>query len=295
MMVNFAVQASGAHDVTLVLFTPADLASGRVSAELALDPGANRTGDVWHVMLPVSDASLAFGWRAAGPNQDDAAEDDDAGAPGPAAGHGYDAGVVLLDPYAKAVVGRSRYGELGPDLPYGSPGVVGLARTWPQAAAALPAPDAYDWEGDRPLGLPMQDLVIYEMHVRGFTASPSSGVGERARGTYAALAARLDYLATLGVNAVELLPVHEFNELEYCQVTPTGPSGRVNYWGYSTVGYFAPMARYASAGGGGGRAVVDEFRDMVKACHRRGIEVILDVVFNHTAEGNEQGPCVSFR
>jgi isoamylase len=141
----------------------------------------------------------------------------------------------------------------------------------------------------------MEDLVIYEAHVRGFTAHPSSGVA--APGTYAGLVERLDYLAALGVTALELMPVHEFNELEYHQADAAeGAPARYNFWGYSTVGYFAPMARFsAGVAGGAAGAAADEFRELVKACHRRGIEVILDVVFNHTAEGSEAGPTLSFR
>lgn len=240
------------------------------------------------------------------------------------------------------------------DLAYGQPGVLGQAATWPQAAAALPPPagtPAFDWEGDRPLGLPMEDLVIYEMHVRGFTQDQSSGVS--APGTFRGIVEKLDYLSGLGINAIELMPIHEFNELEYYQVrggggwglgmgwyrgswgagwvcaghgawraghgaqcpshpTPIPPSHspppqiipgsdayRYNFWGYSTVGYFAPMARFSAAAAQGGAtaggAVLNEFKQLVKEAHRRGIEVILDVVFNHTAEGNEQGPTLSFR
>ena len=186
--------------------------------------------------------------------------------------------------------------------------MLGVARTWPQAAGALPHPDvaSYDWEGDTPLNLPAADLVIYEMHVRGFTADPSSGLDPARRGTYAGVVDKLDYLADLGVNAIELLPIHEFNELEYATLPPghagpvPPPGARFNYWGYSTVNFFSPMARYAAgtsstSSSSPGAAVINEFRDLVKACHARGIEVILDVVFNHTAEGNEQGPAVSFR
>lgn len=249
----------------------------------------------------------------------------------------------MLDPYAHALFnGRRSFGEMGPALQYGSPGVLGWAPTWPQAAAALPRHDDFDWEGDRPLGRPMEDLVIYEAHVRGFTAHPSSGVSapgalgarpadvglfvcrrastpfRRAAlpcmtftmpglchsGTYQGLAERLDHLQALGITALELMPVHEFNELEYYQVQAAGEGQptRYNFWGYSTVGFFAPMARFAASMGDASSsaadaasATVNEFRTLVKECHRRGIEVILDVVFNHTAEGNENGPTLSFR
>ena len=210
----------------------------------------------------------------------------------------------MLDPYARAIYnGRRIFGEMGPDLSYGLPGTLGYAPTWPQAAAVLPsAIEAFDWEGDRPPGLPMEDLIIYEAHVRGFTAHASSKVDSP--GTFSGLIQRLDYLQSLGITAIELMPVHEFNELEYYQVLPDGDNsgnGRFNFWGYSTVGFFSPMARYASIQNPASpsamwtASVINEFKLLVREAHRRGIEVILDVVFNHTAEGNEMGPTLSFR
>lgn len=256
-----------------------------------LDSASNRTGSVWHVALPGLDPTLLYAYSLEGPGKT-------------APGQSFDPEQVVLDPRARAVVnGRAIFGKMGPPLDYGASGVLGYAETWPQAAAALPgAVPPFDWEGDRPLGRPMEDLVIYEAHVRGFTAHESSGVS--APGTYAGLIERLDYLAALGITAVELMPVHEFNELEYYEVTPTsGAPGRYNFWGYSTVGFFAPMGRYAAAvaareGGSAGAAAgagVNEFKTLVKECHARGIEVILDVVFNHTAEGSERGLTLSFR
>jgi isoamylase len=334
--------------MSLVLFTDDDLAAGKATAEVWLDPASgHRTGDVWHVLLPGLDPTMLYGYRAWGPNQDaweaaasrpqtpeasvsSSGEEEDersafAGTPpppdphqagrrkNPEAGHRFDPSRVLLDPYARGVLSaRRRYAELGPpDLPYGSPGALGLAATWPQAAGTLPAPPAnsssasapslvppFDWQGDiGPLQLPPEDLVVYEMHVRGFTAHPSSGV--RAPGTFLGLVERLDYLERLGVTCLELLPIHEFNELEYDAPIPGSLTGerRRNFWGYSTVGFFAPMARYSYAAslGAPGAAVADEFKLLVRECHKRGIEVILDVVFNHTAEGDERGPTLSFR
>lgn len=183
---------------------------------------------------------------------------------------------VVLDPHAKAVLSRRRYGELGPPLDYSSPNVLGLAPTWPQAGGCLPQPEVeFDWEGDKPLGLPMEDLVVYEMHVRGFTAHASSGV--QAPGTYLGLIEKLDYLKRLGVNAIELLPVMEFNELEYYTPIPGSTTGahRYNFWGYSTVNFFSPMARYsfAVANGADGAALQQEFKLLVREAHKRGIEV----------------------
>ena len=147
-------------------------------------------------------------------------------------------------------------------------------------------PRAYDWEGDAPLRRPSARTIIYEMHVRGFTRHPSSGVAEKTRGTYAGLIEKIPYLQQLGITAVELLPVFQFDAQD-C------PPGKVNYWGYAPVSFFAPHQAYSSRQDPLGP--VDEFRDMVKALHRAGIEVILDVVFNHTAEGDHSGPTLCFR
>ena len=147
-------------------------------------------------------------------------------------------------------------------------------------------PSAYDWEGDAPLRRPSAQTIIYEMHVRGFTRHPSSGVDEKTRGTFAGLIEKIPYLQQLGITAVELLPVFQFDAQD-C------PPGKVNYWGYAPVSFFAPHQAYSSRRDPLGP--VDEFRDMVKALHRAGIEVILDVVFNHTAEGDQRGPTLCFR
>ena len=147
-------------------------------------------------------------------------------------------------------------------------------------------PGAYDWEGDRPLNRPFAETVIYELHVRGFTRHPSSGVAPGKAGTYAGLIDKIPYLEDLGITAVELLPVFQFDPQD-------APPGRVNYWGYQPVSFFAPHHAYSSRREPLG--VLDEFRDMVKALHRAGIEVILDVVFNHTTEGGHDGPTLCFR
>jgi glycogen operon protein len=147
-------------------------------------------------------------------------------------------------------------------------------------------PSAYDWEGDRPLHRPSSRSIIYEMHVRGFTRHPSSGVAENKRGTFAGLIEKVPYLQELGVTAVELMPVFQFDHQD-------APPALVNYWGYAPVSFFAPHQAYSSRQDPLGP--LHEFRDTVKALHRAGIEVILDVVFNHTAEGNHTGPTLSFR
>jgi isoamylase len=147
-------------------------------------------------------------------------------------------------------------------------------------------PDLYDWEGDAPLRRPSSQTIVYEMHVRGFTRHPSSGVADNLQGTYAGLIEKIPYLHELGITAVELLPVFQFDVQD-------APLGQVNYWGYAPVSFFSPHHGYSSRQDPFGP--IDEFRDMVKALHRAGIEVILDVVFNHTAEGDHRGPTLSFR
>lgn len=284
---NFALFASNATAVSLCIFTENDLEQSRVSLEVELDPEENRTGDVWHVAFQDMPDTLLYAYRVTGPEND--------GSPR-MAGLTYDPERIVLDPYSKTIFnGRRCFGELATADDESR-------MTWPQAVALVPgAADDFDWEGDRPLELPMEDLVIYEAHVRGFTADQSSGVASP--GTYAGMIERLDYLQYLGINAIELLPVYEFNELEYYKVSLDNEAfNRYNFWGYSTVGFFAPMARYSDAMASAendaiqaSRGVLREFKTFVKEAHKRGIEVILDVVFNHTAEGNEQGPTISFR
>lgn len=330
--VNFAIFSGSATKMSLVLFNEGDLQAGRVTAEIPLDPAVNRSGDVWHIMVPNMQPGLLYGFRVWGFHQDKpppptpkpaveapptsavappepfAPDGPPAGPPSSAqeetpaviiAGHRFDDSKVVVDPYAKLVISRRQYGQLAPELPYGKGEVLGLARTWPQAAAVVPGPESvtesFDWEGDKPLGLPMEQLVIYEMHVRGFTRADNSGAS--APGTYKGMVEKLDYLQCLGVNAVELLPMQEFNELEYYAQIPGSQEYRFNFWGYSTANFFAPMTRFSDAASKGksGLEIQNEFKTLVKEAHRRGIEVILDVVFNHTAEGNEKGPTLSFR
>jgi glycogen operon protein len=260
--VNFSVWARHATRVELLLFDAADQGPSRV---LALEPSTHRTYHYWHAFVPGLRPGQLYGWRAHGPFD-------------PPRGHRFDGQKVLLDPYARAVV-----------IPPG----------WDRAAASRPGDNAatamksavahrrrYDWEGDAPLRRPFSRTVIYEMHVRGFTRHPSSGVPADRRGTYAGLIEKIPYLVDLGVTAVELLPVFAFDPQD-------APPGRPNYWGYAPVSFFAPHPAYAAAEGP--LAPLDEFRDMVKALHRAGLEVILDVVYNHTAEGDETGPTLSFR
>ena len=261
--VNFSLFSRTATGVELVLFDRYDDAAP--SRAIALDPVANRTYHYWHVFVPGVRPGQIYGYRVSGPTE-------------PARGLRFDAAKVLLDPYGREVVVPGAYSRGA------------ASREGDNAATAMKSvvvdPASYDWEGDTPLHRPSSRTIVYEMHVRGFTRHPNSGVDERVRGTYAGLVEKIPYLRALGITAVELLPVFQFDH-QAC------PPGVVNYWGYQPVSFFAPHRAYSSRKEPLGP--VDEFRDMVKALHRAGIEVILDVVFNHTAEVGADGPTLSLR
>ncbi|OLB81976.1 MAG: glycogen debranching enzyme [Actinobacteria bacterium 13_2_20CM_2_71_6] len=260
--VNFSVYSNRASAMTLVLRRKPD---AEPFAELPIPPEF-RIGGVFAITVFGLDVeTVEYGYRATGPEP-----------PGP--GDRFDPTRVLSDPYARAIGGRDEWG-----IPVDSRD--------PYPYRARVAPDDFDWEGDRPLNLPPEDLVIYETHVRGFTRDPSSGVAQPA--TFAGLAEKIPYLRDLGVNCIELMPIFEFDECDNTRVDPITGDQLLNYWGYSTVCFFAPKASYAATGRYGMQ--VDEFKNLVKQLHRAGIEVLLDVVFNHTAEGNELGPTISFR
>ncbi|XP_024544840.1 isoamylase 1, chloroplastic [Selaginella moellendorffii] len=269
--VNFSVHSSGAIAVSLCLFTEEDLQKGRVGKEFPLHPVFNRTGDVWHVYLPDVCPNLLYGYRL---NGKFSLEE----------GCCYDLSRILVDPYAKAVVSRGKYGALGPGN-----------SCWPQMAGMVPQlNDEFDWQGDSPPRHKQKDLIVYELHMRGFTQHPSSNVDFP--GTYLGALEKLPHLKDLGINAIELMPIHEFNELEYYSYNPVMGDHKMNYWGYSTINFFSPMTRYASSGiQNCGRDAIKEFKTFVREAHKLGIEVFMDVVFNHTAEGNEMGPIISFR
>ena len=260
---NFSIFSRTAASIELLLFDRVD--DARPSRVIPIDPLANRTYHYWHVFVPGVEAGQIYGFRAFGPFQPDR-------------GLRFDPSKLLLDPYARAVVAPKSYSREA------------ARREGDNMATAMKSvvtdSHAYDWEGDVPLKRPWSRTIIYEMHVRGFTAHPSSGLPELKRGTYAGLVDKIPYLRQLGITAVELLPVFQFDPHD-------APAGRTNYWGYSPVAFFAPHQAYSSSQARLG--AVDEFRDMVKALHRAGIEVILDVVFNHTAEGGQDGPTQCFR
>jgi len=261
--VNFSVYSRAARGVDLVLFDRED--DARPARVIPIDAATNRSYHYWHVFVPGIQAGQVYGYRVKGPMD-------------PGRGMRFDPDKVLLDPYGRGVLVPKNYAREA------------ATRPGDNAASAMKSvvldPGAYDWEGDTPLKRPSSQTVVYEMHVRGFTRHRNSGLDENLRGTYAGLVQKIPYLRDIGITAVELLPVFQFDAQD-C------PPGKVNYWGYAPVAFFAPHRAYSSRQGASGPS--DEFRDMVKALHRAGIEVILDVVFNHTAEGDERGPTLSFR
>ncbi len=266
---NFSLFSENAEKVELCLFDE----SGREErVELR-----QQTAHVWHAYLPGVGPGQRYGLRVHGPWQPDG-------------GHRFNPAKLLIDPYAKAIDGPIRY-DAGRTFAY-APGDEDI-RDEEDSSLAIPrcvvVDQAFDWEGDVRLERPWAETVIYELHVKGFTKQ-LPGVRDDLRGTYAGLAsdAAVDYLLGLGVTAVELLPVHQIAD-EHALVE----RGLTNYWGYSTIGYLAPHSGYAATGTAGEQ--VREFKGMVKALHRAGIEVILDVVYNHTAEGNHLGPTLSFK
>lgn len=260
--VNFSVYSRTATSVELLLFDQEEAAAIRT---IKLDASTNRAYPYWHVFVPGLKPGQLYGYRVQGPFD-------------AAVGNRFDGAKVLLDPYGLGLVVPRGYSRDAAHTP-GDNAATAMKSVVVDAST-------YDWEGDAPLNRPASRTIIYEMHVRGFTRHPNSKVPETKRGTYAGVIEKIPYLRQLGITAVELLPIFQFDAQD-------APRGLVNYWGYSPVSFFAPHRAYSSCQGALGP--IDEFRDMVKALHRAGIEVILDVVFNHTAEGNEEGPTLSLR
>jgi len=275
--INFAVFSRHATRVHLCLFP-----DGEASEEIRipLDPERNRTGDMWHVLVCDIPYSWAYGWRVEGPYE-------------PEEGHRFNPHKLLIDPYAKALVGR---------FVWDSPALLGYKReegdlsfstedSAPYVAKCVIVENDFDWEGDRQLRIPLKDSIIYEVHVRGFTRHSSSGVSHP--GTFAGFREKIAYLKDLGITCVELLPIFEFDENENVRHNPLTGERLVNYWGYSSISFFAPKASYGTDRKPG--TALREFKQLVKELHRAGIEVILDVVYNHTAEGDHLGPTFCFR
>jgi isoamylase len=261
--VNFSVFSRHATGVELLLFDGVD--DVKPASVVRLDPTANRTYYYWHAFVPNARPGQLYGYRVEGPFD-------------PSSGMRFDSAKLLLDPYGRGVAVPRAYDRA---TACHSGDNVGTAMK-----SVVADVSAYDWEGDTPLQRPAARTIVYEMHVRGFTRHPSSGLSEKTRGTFAGLVEKIPYLQRLGITAVELMPVFQFDPQD-------SPPGLVNYWGYAPVSFFAPHHDYSSRRDPLGP--VDEFRDMVKALHRAGIEVVLDVVFNHTAEGDHTGPTLGFR
>jgi isoamylase len=272
--VNFALFSANAAGVELCLFDDHD--AGNETRKIKI---TERTHQVWHVYVPGLKPGQLYGYRVHGPYE-------------PGNGHRFNPNKLLIDPYARAIAGDINWddslfayqvGSEEEDLSYNESDSAAFT---PKAVVIDPA---FDWEGDKPPRTSYHKSVIYETHVKGFTEL-NPEIPENIRGTYSALAhpSTIKYLQELGITAVELMPVHHFVTDRYLK-----EKGLTNYWGYNTIGFFAPDVRYSSQGTQGGQ--VSEFKQLVKALHKAGIEVILDVVYNHTAEGNHMGPTLSFK
>jgi glycogen operon protein len=271
---NFSLFSEHAERVELCLFDDDD---NETAIEIT-----ERTALNYHCYIPGIAPGQRYGFRVHGPYA-------------PTEGHRFNPAKLLIDPYAKSIDGIVDWAHDANVLPYVPTGEedADLEPDDEDDAAAMPKSiaidDAFLWEGDRPPRIPFADTIIYETHVKGFTMR-HPGIRDDLRGTYAGLASEpaIAHLVDLGVTAVELLPVHHISDESFLT-----ERGLTNYWGYSTIGYLAPHSEYAATGRRGEQ--VREFKGMVKALHRAGIEVILDVVYNHTAEGNHLGPMLSFK
>jgi glycogen operon protein len=261
--VNFSLYSRGSTSVELLFFDHED--DKVPSRIITLDPAAHRTYHYWHVLVPDVKPGQIYGYRVHGPHD-------------PAHGLRFDPCKVLLDPYGRGVVIPRHYNRQIAQIS-------GDDTSAAMKSVAINCGD-YDWEGDLPLKRECSKTIVYEMHVRGFTRNPNSGVAPEIAGTFRGLIEKIPYLKDLGITAVELLPVFQYDVQDV-------PPGLINYWGYQPISFFAPHSAYSSRKDPNGP--IDEFRDMVKALHRAGIEVILDVVYNHTAEGDQTGPTLCYR
>jgi isoamylase len=260
--INFSISSRHASSCTLVLFKKRQ---SEPMAEIPF-PDEFRIGNVFAMIVFGLDyETIEYGFHMDGPYN-------------PQEGHRFDPTKILLDPYAKIIGGRDVWG--------GKPDWNDIYQHRGRIVF-----DDFDWGSDRPLEIPIEDLIIYEAHVRGFTRHPSSGV--KHPGTFAGIREKIPYLKDLGINCIELMPIFEFDEFENSRTHPETGELLLNYWGYSQVGFFAPKAAYAATGKFSMQ--VDELKALIQDLHNNDIEVILDVVFNHTAEGNEHGPTISLR
>jgi len=273
--VNFALFSENATGVDLCLFDRADAPHETVRIRMV-----EHTDQAWHCFLPGMKAGQLYGYRVYGPYE-------------PKHGHRFNPAKLLIDPYAKAIAGEVEWGDEMFGYKTGTAKDPDLTIDQRDNAFGVPksvvVDNRFDWDGDRQLATPLHRSVIYEVHVKGFSKL-CPHLPEKIRGSYAALGSEfaIAYLQKLGVTAVELLPVHQFINDDFL-----AKKGLRNYWGYNSIGYFAPHGPYSASGSEGGQ--VAEFKQMVKNLHAAGIEVILDVVYNHTAEGNQMGPTLCFR
>ena len=276
--VNFAVFSKNAERVVLDLFdTPQDK---QPSFSFEFDPVKNRTGSIWHVFVKGLSAGALYLYRVDGPYN-------------PPQGHRFNFNKFLFDPYAKSFTSGSVFRSYNKQRALGLAGVEnGRLSDLSDFPKCVVVDDSdFDWQGDKPLNYPLYKSVIYETHLKGYTASSTSGVQNP--GTYKGFIEKIPYLKNLGITAVEFMPIFEFDEDENNNINPKTGEKLSNYWGYSSVGFFAPKTTYSSDRTPGGP--VREFKELVREMHKAGLEVILDVVYNHTAEGNEQGYTFSFR
>ncbi|PRY54358.1 glycogen operon protein [Arcticibacter pallidicorallinus] len=272
--VNFALYAENAEGVELCLFKSNDNQAEDIRIEVR-----ERSHHVWHVYVPDLKPGQLYGYRVHGPYD-------------PENGHRFNPNKLLIDPYAKAVAGAIQWHDALFGYELGHPDAdlsFSTLDSAPYIPKSVVIDPSFDWEGDRRPGTPYHKTVIYEAHVKGFTKLHPD-IPEEIRGTYAAIGhpVAIQYLHDLGITAIELMPVHHFVMDSYLV-----DKGLSNYWGYNSIGFFAPDVRYSGSGVNGEQ--VTEFKQMVKNLHQAGIEVILDVVYNHTAEGNQLGPTLSFK
>ncbi len=260
--INFALFSQNASHVTLCLFAPHSISA---FTEITLDPEVNRTGYIWHILIQgLPEGQWEYAYRIDGPRTDPR--------------NRFHPHQLLSDPYARGLNTDHQWGCTTNEEQFS-----------PRGRIVLEMP--FDWEKTQPPRLLVEDLIIYEMHVRSFTQHQSSKVQHP--GTFLGIIEKIPYLKELGVNAIELMPIFEFNECENLLKNPKTNQKLKNLWGYSTINFFAPMNRYSSSDHW--TAAMDEFRTLVREMHKNGIEVFLDVVYNHTAEGNQNGPYFSFR
>ena len=279
--VNFAVFSRHAASVTLILFESSAPESPFV--EIPLEKMGAKTGDIWHCMVKGLKAGTCYLYRIDGPYQ-------------PLLGLRFNPKKAILDPYAKALVTTDKWdfsnclgydpNSVNDDLSFSS--VDNLQKS---PRCIVVDDNDFDWEGDAPLNYPLRFSVLYETHVKGLTANPNSKV--KHPGTYLGVIEKIPFFKELGITSLEFLPVQEFNDHEYPRINPLTGKMLTNYWGYSTTAFFAPKESFAADHTPGSQ--VKEFKTMVRELHKAGIEVILDIVFNHTAEGNEKGPTFCFR